>query len=451
MSVTCSSRLRLALCALLLPPLLAACEGAAAPEQGTGAAREPPTFEAFRSNLAFDGRTDTYIVEGDIPVVGEKALRVYYDRAAESWRLENQGQLRTTATSAVEVAPSSLVISNINNSDIKWDATTKENLTYCVSNGFDVFTKAKVVTAMQEAASAWGAVADVKFTHVPSQDSSCLETNPIVLFAVVPLPQIPGFRADSFFPNDPQSRHHLRIAPAAYDGSSLPITLRGILEHELGHILGFRHENTRVSLGRCFEDQLWRPLTTVDFGSVMFSAAACGDTPTVDLAVSADDGRGAACLYGPAPGQPAPSCGNTGVSYRGHVSDVGWLPEVWATDISGSVGQHRRYEAVQMRLQNVSGYHICYQASVAGLGWQNPVCDNALAGTTGQSRSIEAIKVTINDTPTMGTKCNVYYQAHIQDLGWTNISANGDVVGTTGQNRRLEALRVWSDSQCGFF
>lgn len=53
---------------------------------------------------------------------------------------------------------------------------------------------------------------------------------------------------------------------------SLPpgkLTLEGILRHELGHTLSYRHEHTRPEAGKCFEDADWKPLTSYDGFSVM--------------------------------------------------------------------------------------------------------------------------------------------------------------------------------------
>ena len=62
-------------------------------------------------------------------------------------------------------------------------------------------------------------------------------------------------------------------------GNINPYTLRGILRHELGHVLGFRHEHTRPEAGTCFEDNSWRPLTPYDSSSVMHYPQCNGSNP----------------------------------------------------------------------------------------------------------------------------------------------------------------------------
>jgi serine protease len=79
------------------------------------------------------------------------------------------------------------------------------------------------------------------------------------------------------------------------------LSLQGILRHELGHTLGFRHEHTRPDSGACFEDNNWRPLTSYDAFSVMHYPQ-CNGQGDWALTLTAIDNSGAACVYDPAPG-----------------------------------------------------------------------------------------------------------------------------------------------------
>ena len=76
-----------------------------------------------------------------------------------------------------------------------------------------------------------------------------------------------------------------------------PIALR----HEIGHTIGFRHEQTRPESGTCFEDKNWRPLTSYDAFSVMHYPQ-CNGKGDWSLILTDQDKNGVACLYGPAAG-----------------------------------------------------------------------------------------------------------------------------------------------------
>jgi hypothetical protein len=74
-------------------------------------------------------------------------------------------------------------------------------------------------------------------------------------------------------------------------------TLTGVLRHELGHVLGFRHEHTRSTASGCYEDGNWRALTsTYDRYSVMHYPQ-CNGLQTGDLVLTSLDKSGARSLY----------------------------------------------------------------------------------------------------------------------------------------------------------
>jgi hypothetical protein len=84
--------------------------------------------------------------------------------------------------------------------------------------------------------------------------------------------------------------------------------LTGILRHELGHTLGFRHEHIRPESGAstiegCVEDSNWRALTTYDRASVMHYPQ-CNGIDSWDLLITAKDAAGAESLYGAPDGTP---------------------------------------------------------------------------------------------------------------------------------------------------
>src|SRR5690606_5435519 len=65
-----------------------------------------------------------------------------------------------------------------------------------------------------------------------------------LLFAVRFVDAQGHFFASAFFPTSPPPRRRLLIDPSYYT-AGLRFDRVGILRHELGHVLGFRHEHIR--------------------------------------------------------------------------------------------------------------------------------------------------------------------------------------------------------------
>ncbi|HET6611166.1 MAG TPA: pre-peptidase C-terminal domain-containing protein [Kofleriaceae bacterium] len=231
-----------------------------------------PSFEEFlASTYQVPGHDGLYIVDGDTPVVGEKLLREFYNR------LYGTGDL---------------IVNTVGGLDDKWNSAQKLQLTYCISDSFGG-NKNAVINAMAAATEGgWEEAANVNFTYVPSEDGNCNTQNQSVLFDVRPTSGQP-FLARSFFPSSNRSERSVVIDQSSFS-TSWPLS--GILAHELGHTLGFRHEHTRPEAGQCFEDNNWRPLTPYDSTSVMHYPQ-CGGTGPV-LTISDLDIQGAQSLYG---------------------------------------------------------------------------------------------------------------------------------------------------------
>src|SRR5262249_20621696 len=103
--------------------------------------------------------------------------------------------------------------------------------------------------------------------------------------------------ASSFFPWDSRPDRHILVWPLSF-GNDPHNTPEGILRHELGHILGFRHEHARPENGHsCPEsDSDLRPLTVYDNASVMMYPFCNGVGDSLEL--TQYDKLGVARLYG---------------------------------------------------------------------------------------------------------------------------------------------------------
>nr|WP_010075867.1 polysaccharide deacetylase family protein [Clostridium cellulovorans] len=126
------------------------------------------------------------------------------------------------------------------------------------------------------------------------------------------------------------------------------------------------------------------------------------------------------------------------IKYRCHMQNFGWLNWVYDGAVSGLVNQSKRLEAISIALEGLPlGYHVAYRAHVQDIGWQNWVLDGQVAGTVGLSKRLEAIEIFI-----LKDDVGVIYQSHIQDLGWQNSVYNCTLSGTVGQSKRLEAVKI---------
>jgi len=257
--------------ALLAGVALVGCGGPEAAEQ------KIPTFEEFQAQAIKD-EGDVYVVNGDEAVEGVEGLRHYYSNYVAN------GDVGTTEGGLAVY---------YSGGDIKWSSTTARNLTYCVSDDFGA-DKAAMVSAMQSGAGQWEAASSgVNFTYVPSADASCTVSNSAVLFSVEPT-ETTQYIARAFFPSSPSSQQNVLVDDSIWSSGSW--TPSNILAHELGHVLGFRHEHTRPEAGTCFEDDNWRPLTPYDSSSIMHYPQCNGSSS--DLSMTDTDRSGVASVYG---------------------------------------------------------------------------------------------------------------------------------------------------------
>jgi len=129
------------------------------------------------------------------------------------------------------------------------------------------------------------------------------------------------------------------------------------------------------------------------------------------------------------------------VTYRTHVQNYGWQSWKYNGDMSGTSGQAKRLEGINIRLtNNLSGGGITYRTHVQSYGWQDWVSDGKMSGTSGQAKRLEAIE--IKPTGVMADKYDVYYRVHAQDYGWLGWAKNGESAGTAGKSLRLEGIQI---------
>ena len=130
------------------------------------------------------------------------------------------------------------------------------------------------------------------------------------------------------------------------------------------------------------------------------------------------------------------------VSYKVHRQDFDWEKD-WKKDgqTSGTEGQCKRLEAIQIKLPDGVSGSIEYRTHIQDIGWEkNWSKDGAKSGTEGQCKRLEAIQIRL--TGEVAENYDVYYSVHAENFGWLGWAKNGEEAGTAGYGYRLEAIRI---------
>jgi len=236
------------------------------------------SWEEFQANAVQD-EEGKFVIDGDLAFDSREELEAFYKENIASERGSAEG---------------GLAVYYLNGADVKWSSTQRTNLSYCVSSSSFGSRYSTTVSAMNSATAAWEATAGVNFIHRSTYDSNCTASQTGVLFDVRQTTNT-SYLARAFFPNSSRSGRNILISTSAF-GNISPWTLTGILRHELGHVLGFRHEHIRSTASGCSEDSNWRALTPYDRSSVMHYPQ-CNGTQNGDLVLTSYDKSGARALY----------------------------------------------------------------------------------------------------------------------------------------------------------
>lgn len=131
-----------------------------------------------------------------------------------------------------------------------------------------------------------------------------------------------------------------------------------------------------------------------------------------------------------------------GVEYRTHVQTYGWQNWVSNGEMSGTTGESKRLEGIEIRLSD-SKYEgsIQYRTHVQTYGWEKEwTADGEMSGTSGQAKRLEAIQIKL--TGEIAEMYDVYYRVHAQTYGWLGWAKNGECAGTAGLSKRLEGIEI---------
>jgi serine protease len=260
--------------ALVSSLLISAC---ALDNPDIGSNRPELSWDEFMGMVYQEPDTGMFIANGDELFETEDDLRAFY------LQLVSDGEL---------------IVNLAGGADDRWFDPTQHNLTYCISTAFGS-RYGDMVNAMNSATGAWESAASVNFVHVSSLDADCSSRSDVV-FNVRPVNSGCQYLARAFFPSTSRRGREILVDTCTFSQGGSP-SPTGVLRHELGHTIGFRHEHTRPESGVCFEDNSWRPLTAYDQASVMHYPQ-CNGINSWSLSLTSLDKAGAAALYGSAGG-----------------------------------------------------------------------------------------------------------------------------------------------------
>ena len=178
--------------------------------------------------------TEFFIVEGDVPLREEDLLPYAAARIDLAKRAQDDPEVKKQGLIAIEA----------DGAILRW--SRGKVLDYCVYrptfNSDEEYET--VVRDMQFATSDWAGLCGVTFEYRADKDHDPNLAFGDVLFPVVRQNGGGNTIAMAFFPNDPVERRLVVCFDGYFSGGSGfdPV---GVLRHELGHVLGFRHEHIR--------------------------------------------------------------------------------------------------------------------------------------------------------------------------------------------------------------
>lgn len=245
------------------------------------------------------GLPDLYLLEGDILVrdLDAFATSVEHAREPESDKLIGHAEPGNPTHT------------------MHWDAR-RWRLTYCIENDWGTYGKQMIIDAMAQATAAWEA-AGVDFVYRRELDYRCRDAEDEVLFRVIFEPILSLlFRAAAFMPDADAAGRMLVVTPTALDPEFLEpdpayrgYTVPRIFAHELGHVLGFRHEHIREGTACTQEPEPWVWLTVLDRNSIMYYPY-CNPTYDTSQGILTNIDRAGARYVYPVGPNPTLQCGD---------------------------------------------------------------------------------------------------------------------------------------------
>jgi hypothetical protein len=266
-----------------------------------GLAEGSELFAKLKSSLktvVVDSKT-YYVAEGDT-LLDEAQLATYsLEREAREnlWRAKAAASSAGLGTQRLEGNVRGLVAQTQGGRIVRWRPGTVLSYRVIRETFADQENYEMVVDSMRAACLEWEQTCGVDFKHLRDLDDRPGTAPEGALFTVREFDAGGEFIAAAFFPNDPKDRRHVLVDPSYYTTTFDPV---GVFRHELGHVLGFRHEHIRSEAPPdCPDEELFdtRNLGKYDPQSVMHYF--CGEVGSSDLRITDLDRTGSQQVYGP--------------------------------------------------------------------------------------------------------------------------------------------------------
>ncbi|MBZ9602604.1 hypothetical protein [Phyllobacterium chamaecytisi] len=240
-----------------------------------GKQMDDPEFEAFLRKLPsvqYDiGHEPYYIVEGDLRLTAKQVWARVNGSKDGSNRVSPNSELNVMVRAGV--------------SD-KWPIGHRQ-LTYAIDKRTFDKKQYEIVRRNFEAATVpWvtSCKCGLSIKHNPKFDAAPTTDNVTFVIQYDPAPS--SFLALAPFPGDPKSTRILKIFSGYFTDQEF--NKIGMLRHEIGHILGYRHSHLGVKECSFYglEDPNWKPVSPYTRNSVMHYICNGGGSPEFQLSKS---------------------------------------------------------------------------------------------------------------------------------------------------------------------
>jgi hypothetical protein len=256
---------------------------AAAIEEVQQGEEEGPAIRALMGALPRDP-DGNFMVEGDLALTKAELI----------------DHLSTLADGVVmQEDNSELLLATVNGVFSFYTTRAERRLTYAVDkSSFENEARySEVVALMDEAAGAWEAVCPacaIDFVHLVDLDTArgLVAGTPELNFVVRYRNGASTFLAEAFYPYHTGSDRTVNIYPGLFT-SNFPKA--GVMTHEVGHILGYRHEQLRGVPGCGAPGSDFVALTDYDNKSIMHYFCGGGGNP--EMVLSDTDKQGHRLIY----------------------------------------------------------------------------------------------------------------------------------------------------------